>query len=82
MDSTFQQAMSSSFQNLNSLNQVHRAFPNNIHETRDNAKPIIILFPLLSLHRIISIRVLIDKTRSRWIIIILMFTYYIIPYIV
>jgi hypothetical protein len=65
MDSTFQQAMSSSFQNLNSLNQVHRAFPNNIHETRDNAKPIIILFPLLSLHRIISIRVLIDKTRSR-----------------
>ena len=65
MDSTFQQAMTAPFQNLNSLNQVHRAFPKDIHVTRENAKAIIILLSLLSLHRIISIKAFIDKTRSR-----------------
>jgi len=53
MDSTFQQTMTSPFQNLKSLNQVHHAFPKDIHVTRESAKPIIILFSLLSFHLII-----------------------------
>ena len=65
MDSTFQQAMTAPFQNLNSLNQVRHAFPKDIHVTRENAKPIIIFFSLLSLHHIVSIKAFIDKTRSR-----------------
>ena len=53
MDSTFQQAMTAPFQNLNSLNQVHHVFPKDIHVTRESIKPIITVFSLLSFHHII-----------------------------
>jgi hypothetical protein len=53
MDSTFQQTITAPFQNLTPLNQVHLAFPEDIHVTHENAKPTIILFSLLSFHRII-----------------------------
>jgi hypothetical protein len=53
MDSTFQQTITAPFQNLTSLNHVHLDFPEDIHVTHENAKPIIILFSLLSFHLII-----------------------------
>ena len=53
MDRTFQQAMTAPFQNLNSLYQVHHAFPKDIYVTRKSAKLINIMFSLLSTHPII-----------------------------
>jgi hypothetical protein len=46
--------MTAPFQSLTSLNQVHHALHKNTHVTRENAKPIIIMFFLLSFHHIKS----------------------------